>query len=270
MFHMMANTLATGGAVTLADVPAVSDGQFSIRNGHFIFSESYRLLGAAAFGATLTALQLTAPHVAYINPHQVYPGNLSVTIPANVQVQDLRDTPFPVPQEEEISWQASDSASEQVQLFTWLGTDGWSRQLPRGIAVTTALFTASYVGVANAWGADTSLVQATTLRGGTYAILGAYCQRTNGLAFRLNFTRSPMYGSRKLLPGDLCSNTYSAVPNKLGQNWLGNWGYFNTFEFPLLEMFCTAAATATATLWLQLAYMSERTDALDGYVRMAA
>lgn len=263
MFHLMANTLATGGAVTLTDVPAVADGQFSTRSNHYILSEKYNLLAAGIFGATLTAFQSNIPHINYINPHQIYPANLAVTVPANPQVQDFRSLPMPLPMEEELAWQASDSASEQVDLFTWIGTPQWSMALPRGIARTTALFTCSYTSVANAWGADAALVQGTTLRAGTYAVLGCLATRTNGMAFRLNFTRRPLYQGRKTLPGDLCTNSYSLVPNRFGPTWLGLWGVFNTFEFPLLQVFANAAATATVTLYMDLLYLSEDVRALD-------
>lgn len=266
MFHCMANTLTTGGAVTLTDMPAVADGNFSIRNGHYIFSEPYRFLALAPFGATITALQSNTPHINYINPHQVYPANLAVTVPANPQVQDFRSYPMSIPQEEEVAWQVSDSANEQTTLISWIATDGWTMQLPRGIQRVTALFTCSYTSVANAWGADAVITQGTALRGGTYAVLGCQATRTNGIAFRLNFTRRPLYRSRKTLPGDLCANSYSLVPNRFGPNWLGLWGYFNTFEFPLLEVFANAAATATVTLYMDLLYVSERTGDLDQFV----
>lgn len=271
MFHLFANTLTTGGAVTLTDVPAVADANFSIRNSHYIFSEPYNMLAAAFLAATGTALQSNIPHWNYVNPHQIYPGNLSLTVPANVQVADYRAWPMPMPIGEEIAWQASDSGSEQFTMFTWAGTTGWKQQRPSGIMRTTALATCSYTSVANTWGADAVLTITSQLRSGTYIVLGAQCQRTNGLAFRLNFTRSPMYlQKRKLIPGDLCINTYSGVPNHLGPDWLGVWGAFNTVEFPLLEVFATASATATATLWLNLLYISDSLDALDGAINSLA
>lgn len=266
----MANTVATGGAVTLLDVPAVTDSQFSIRNGHFIFSEDYNLLAAAAFGPGISALQSNTPHVNYINPAQLYPTMLSATVPANPQPVDLRSYPLALPMNEEVAWQVSDANSEQVKLFTWIGTPGWNTQLPKGIQRQTVLLTASVATAAYGWSADTNLTQATQLRGGVYAVVGAQCVAAATLAFRINFPRRPLYRGRKTLPGDLATQTYGNAPLRFGTPWLGLWGFFDTFELPLLEVFANAAATVTHTLYLDCIYMDNNTANLSNYLGSAA
>lgn len=266
MFAMLANQVATGGAVTNLDMPAVADANFSIRNSHYILTEQYNLLAGCSFGALITAMQGNTPHLTWVNPPQVYPANLSVTMPANVQPWDLRRAPLILPQGEEIQWGTTASGSETNTLFSWLGTPSWNMALPagglwRGLVATTSTITK----VAGAWSADAPLVITNQLRSGTYCVVGAYCVLTGLLAFRLNFTHTPLYNGRKLLPGDLSSASYSQVPNRFGDNWLGVWGYFNTVELPLLEVYGIAAGSVTPSVLLDCIYVSQDLNALSQY-----
>lgn len=257
MFHLMANGVATGGAVTLLDMPAATDTEFSQRNSHYIFSEDYNILAAMTTGATVTRVQSNIPHINYINPHLIYPVNPAVTIPTNVQVDDYRSYPFRLPQNEEIAWQVSDSASEQANLFTWIGTPDWNMNLPRGIQRLTMLATASVVCTANAWSLPVTITITNTVRGGVYAILGAECVAAATLAFRINFPRRRLYMGRKTHPGSMATQTFGLIPNRLGRNWLGEWGRFHTFELPQIEAWANASATVTHTLYLDVAYLGE-------------
>jgi hypothetical protein len=263
MFAMLANRVATGGAVTNLDMPAAPDPAFSIRNTHYILTEQYNLLGGCAFGALITGMQSNTPHITWVNPAQVYPVNLSVTMPANVQPWDMRRAPMPLPQGEEIQWGTTASGAEQETLFTWLGTPSWNAELPQGgLWRGLVLCTSTPTGVASAWSADAPLVLGSQLRSGTYAVVGAYCILAGLLAFRLNFTHQPLYNGRKLYPGDLTSVSYAQIPNRYAPNWLGKWGYFNTVELPLLQIYAIAAGAVTPTVLLDCIYLSQDLSAL--------
>lgn len=267
MFHIQYNKIATGGAVANLDIPAVADPSFSTRNGHYIYSEEYELLAAAPFGPTITALQNNTPHMTWINPPQIYPVSLSTTVPTNVAVCDLRENPWKMPINEEWQWGVTDGASENVTLVTWLGTPSWSRRMPpAGIQRLTIPFTASMVTTAFTWCPDVQLAPSNQLRGGTYAVIGADVIGAASQCFRFNFTRQPLSRNRKLYPGSLCTQTYGLIPNKLGQNWMGLYGYFNTFELPYISVVANASATVTHTVYLDVWYMSNSTDALDQYI----
>lgn len=266
MFAMLANSLATGGAVTNADMPAAADPAFSIRNDHYILTEQYNLLGGCAFGADITALQGNTPHLTWVNPPQVYPPNLSVTVPANVQTWDLRRSPLALPQGEEIQWGTTASGSETETLFTWLGTPSWNMSVPQGgLWRGLVLCTGTVTKVAGAWSADGTLAITNQLRSGTYCVIGAYCVLTGLLAFRLNFTHQPLYNGRKLYPGDIAAASYAQIPNRFGDNWLGIWGYFNTVELPLLEVWGIASGAVTPSVLLDCVYVSQDLNALNNY-----
>src|SRR5207248_2273334 len=105
------------------------------------------------------------------------------------------------------------------------------------------------------------------LKGGTYCIINAYVFAANALAFRLNFVRAPLYkNQRKLFPGDLVQNAYGNYPNVLGDDWMGPFGYFDTFELPLIEILATAnVASATYTMIIDMVYVSENMLAQQPY-----
>lgn len=267
MFHIQYNDVATGGAVTNLDVPAVADPSFSTRNGHYIYSEPYKLLAIAPFGPLITALQNNTPHLTWVNPPQVYPVSLSATVPTNPAVVDLRDHPWDIPTNEEFQWGVTASGSETDKLITWIGTPSWRKDLPPGgIMRLTIPFTASMVTTARTWSPDVQLVPTNQLRGGTYAVIGASVVGAASLCFRFNFTRQPLSRNRKLYPGDLCTQTYGLIPNKFGPNWMGLLGYFNTFELPYMSVIANASATVTHNIYLDALYMSNDTSALDQFV----
>lgn len=263
MFHVLAYGLATGGAVTLSDMTAATDQDFSQRNSHYILSEDYRLLAAFVTGATVTRVQSNIPHINYINPHVVYPINPSLTVAANPQPDDYREYPIVLPQNEELAFQVSDSASEQANLFLWIGTPEWNRQIPRGIQRFTAIATASVVTTANAWSAPVTIAFTNTLRGGVYAIVGAECVAAATLVFRINFPRRKLYMGRKTRPGSLATQTFGNAPQRFGRAWLGEWGRFNTFELPQIEAWANASATVTHTLYLDLVYLGDGSGLFD-------
>lgn len=257
MFHLLAYGLATGGAVTLSDMAAATDGEFSQRNNHIIFSEDYNLLAQYSSGATITRMQTNVPHINYLNPHVFYPLNLSLTVPTNPAVPDYRAYPIKLPQNEEIAIQVSDSASEQANSFLWIAPPSWNMQLPRGEQRLTIVATASVVTVANAWSGFSNITLASTLRGGVYAVNGIACIAAATLAFRINFPRRKMYNGRKLIPGDLATQTFGLIPNKFGMSWLGEWGRFNTFELPTIQAYANASATVTHTLFIDVSYLGD-------------
>jgi hypothetical protein len=272
-FTTLAYTLATGGAVTDSDMTAVSDAEISQRNSHYIFTEDYKLLAAAFFGATATRLNMQPPTWNAITRFNVWPPNRAVTVPSNPQLDWWDTYPAPIPQNEEFTLKVSDTANEQVTAFLWLGSGGnWNRNLPAGkppvpIFECRLNFTTPAL-VANAWSGLTTPTFEQSLRGGTYAVVGMEGQGAGILAARLVFPRAPMYKQRKMRPGFLMSQALGDVPMRHGiydQFSFGEYGRFSTFEPPQIEYFANAAGAVAVEHRMWLVWLSDSMDVQYNY-----
>lgn len=268
MFHLLPYYASQTAGASLADMNAIVDPSFSQRNNHFIFTEDYQIDAISAWGASLTRVQIVDATFTAINVPQIYPVNLAVSPPNNPIVQDMRQWPIGMPLNEEIAIQSSNNASIYADpefVLMWISPKGMGKEVPmpqgpygnygrvRALASITAATTLG------AWSNDVALTLNQQLKGGTYCIAGAYVICANALAFRINFLRAPLYkGSRKLYPGGLCEAAYGNFPLMYGDQWMGPFGYFDTFELPQIALLGNATAgSATYTVILDLIYMSQ-------------
>jgi hypothetical protein len=256
-FHLLAYDVNAGVNDVNVDVPAVTDSIFSVRNNHYIFSEQYQIVAAAYHAASALRVRSNVPTWNAIGRHMVHPLRRSITQPDLPAVQDLRDFPLLLPQNEEIAWEESNNlgaATERSKLYLWLATMDWSRNVTRGVQIIMLRATATITTVADTWSGLNALVFADSIRGGWYTVIGAEVQAANTTAFRLFFPRSNYIGGRQLRPGGLAQD---AIGNQLWDQqigYLGNWGRFHSFELPQIEVFATAAASTAHEVRLLLAY----------------
>lgn len=270
MFHILAYTVNAGVNDANVDMAAVNDIIFTRRGGaggadHFIFTEQYHLLRWFHAAANATRARLNAPTLNILSRHQVWPVERSATIPDRPGYQDLRTVPMPLPIDEEIAVEESNNlgaGNERTNSFLTIAPPNWSMTLPRAGAVAggspaeiVARFTATIVVSANAWSAPVNLTFSDGLKGGWYTVLGAQCQGTSDLAFRLFFPRSP-YGSnqRQLRPGGLMQDGVGDTPDPANMGGWGRWGFFHSFEPPQLEVFALAAGATAIEGRLMLLY----------------
>jgi len=265
MYSILAycNPTAAAGA-TYADTPSVTDPSFSARNGHWIFTEDYDLVGVGAFGTSLTAVQLFDSTFNSLNIPQVYPINLSPTPPSNPQLVDLRSWPIQIPQNEEIAFQASNNLALGTEFqagLLWVAPRGMSRALPpanmeRGASGRVkGLFTCSATTVAGAWTTDLALTNVNLLYGGVYTVVGAQVFSSSSLAYRVKFVNQRQQWGRKLFPGNLVENAYGNIPLYQRPDWLGPLGTFDTFELPLISLLgVTAAGPVTVSVLFDMIF----------------
>lgn len=268
MFHILANTIATGGSVTDKDTPAAVDSEISQRNSHYILTEQYDLLAAALFGATITRANISVPTWNQVTKFNVWPPNRNVAIPSPPQLDTWFDYPPPLPMNEEIIAQITDTASEQATMFSWIAPHGnWTMNLPKGkgplpIFEARVFFTASSI-TQNLWSGLQNITFEQSLRGGTYAVVGCEVQGTNLLAFRLVFPRAPIWHNRKLRPGGLCTTAIGDLMSynlpKRQFSW-GEWGRFSTFELPQMEFWINTTGTPAIECRLWLVWLSDSMD----------
>lgn len=251
MFHLMMYSKATGGSVTDFDLTAATDPDFSQRNGHYIFTEPYYLLGAYAFAPHLTRTNIQSSTLNAITRLNVWPSNESSITVSPPQIDSWLNYPLSLPVNEEIQVLVTDGTSEVASVLLWVADNTWNQNIPRGIA-PLPLFemrvTASLVSVANTWAGLGAVTFEQQLRGGTYAIVGSIYQSTNVVAVREVFPRMKIVNGRKQRPGSFCQNAIGdLMPYNLpmGPMSWGEHGRFSTFEPPQLECWSPASATNT-------------------------
>jgi hypothetical protein len=255
----------------LADTPVIPDTNFSARGGtggadHWIFTEPYDLHAAFVGAVTVTAAQFNDATLNAVNIPQIYPVNLGITPLTNPQVMDLRSSPVPLPLNEEIPLNISAGAggAEDCYGLIWIkprGNQGNDLAMPPVTTSTPrvlALVTASIVLTKGVWSPFVTLTFTNPLKGGAYQVNGAQFVVSNGLAFKLNFVKSPLYMGRKLWPGSLTEKTYGFVPLRFGPTWMGPYGRFNNFELPQLSVLgSTTTGATTYTGYLDMTYLGD-------------
>lgn len=265
MYQLLAYGANNAALATLVDTPAISDENFVQQNGHWLFYEPYMLVGMAAIGASLTQVQLFDSTWNSLNVPQVYPPIIGATIPQNPNVIDLRNQPITIPQNEQIACQMSNDlgvGNEQETLLLWIVPQSGitTQPMPPGpmgnMGRIKALANVTATLTQGVFSPDTPIALPNIIKGGTYCVTGIQVVCAQGIAFRVNFPRAPLFMGRKLNPGGLCTAAYGNVPALPGAQWLGPMGYFDTTElFQIAVLGATTVASATYQVFIDLIYM---------------
>lgn len=263
------NASAAAAGASNVDLTAASDPDFSQRNGHYIFTEEYKLLAAIPVGASLTKGRFQCPTWNAVGQFDIFNVNRSLNPPSNTQMDVYSHYPSTIPQNEEFQVQLSNNlgaATEIENVGIILGTRDWSQQQQQSsmvppIMVIDATFTVTPT--LNAWSGPQALAFTQSLRGGVYSVAGAQLQGGNAAFFRLIFPRTRLYNGRKLRPGWVVQNAVGNVPSDMIRPFmlgLGEWGQFHTFEPVQAEVFGTAAGSTAYTLFLWLVYLGPQSS----------
>lgn len=255
-FHVAAYSESLG-SVTNSDVNAASDDVLQRRNSHLIFSEPFNLIAAYGSSTTLTVARFGNVALTQIGTNHIWPLDRTDTIQRYPAVMDLRHMPMQMPQNEELTIEATTDAVGPViaNFLLWLAKPQWSKNLPQGMRVLTTRATCVIAaGAASSWTALSALVMERDLLNGVYAVVGANVVAANAVAFRLFFPNQPLVGGRQLRPGGLVMNTVGLAPWDGQSKGLGEWGRFHTFEPPMLQVFEDTAG-GTYEVRLELVYL---------------
>lgn len=268
MFALLGYTSSAAAGATNADLTALTDPDFTQRNGHYTFTERYRLLAACDIGANDTTASLLTPTWNAISRFNISPPTRSATPVSRGWLDLFMQMQPPIPLNEEFQFQTSNDAGAPVRTngVLWIGTEDWNRNLPSGIMPFEIRCTAAATGVANAWSGATAITFEQSLRGGVYSICGAYFQGAGCIAARVIFPRQRLYQGRKLRPGHLVQNAVGDFPPMLGQyqsTIFGEWGRFHTFEPPQLEVWANAAGAVTIECRFRLVYLGTELSLLE-------
>jgi hypothetical protein len=260
-----------GAAANNFDLTAATDADFSVRNGHYIFTEDYNIAYLMAQSAHITDARLVAPTFSALNSDGFRIAGISKTA-GKGNKPTLSDRyiqrPVMMPKMEEVQFQASTATNSEIQ---WGGmvltTPGWSRNLPAGPIMVMEGTTSSFTPAVNVWSGPQILTLTANPRGGVYAVIGASVQQAaDSLFFRLIFPRAPYYHSRKLRPGWWVQDAvgdFEDVITQADRFHLGCWGWFHTFELPMVEIFPSTSAAMTPIVRLWCVYLGGDVSLLD-------
>src|SRR5271156_5299742 len=103
------NNPIAGVNLVNGDMTALADNDFSQRNGHYIFTERYRLAMAALQGVSVTRGRVQVPTWNAIGEFNIFNANRAITAPSNPQWDTYFNSPPEIPQNEEFQVQSSNN-----------------------------------------------------------------------------------------------------------------------------------------------------------------
>jgi hypothetical protein len=271
------NDTAAAAGATNADFTAANDPDFTVRNGHYIFTEQYQLLRATTIETSAIRGRFQAPSWNAIGEFSTAQVNRSATVPSNYQSDWYGPLGPMIPMNEEFQVQVSNNlgaATEVGTVIIDIAPMNWNQNLPAVPPGSLSLITrASFTltPTANVWSGGQQLTFSQALRGGVYAVTDCQVQGTNAAAWRLIFPRTKLYNGRKLRPGGLIQNAIGDVTPQvppLGREFMGVLGYFHTFELPQVDIFGLTAGAITYQVFLNVTYLGQDLSILNNYVSM--
>ena len=262
MHVLLAYTGNNSGPANNFDLTAAVDPDFSQRNNHYIFTEMYGIGYLWAQSAHITDARLLTPTFAALNAD-------GFRITAFQKKAGLGGTPtlfdkltgsmVPMPQMEELQYQASTGTAEQQWGLLNLFSSDWRREPPQNPLIVMEGTTGSFTPAANVWSGPQIINLTANPRGGVYKVCRVAVQQAgDSLAFRIIFPRSPYYHGRKLRPGWVVQNAagdFDDVITQVDPYHLSPWGWFHTFELPMIEVFASTSASMTPIVRMWCEYL---------------
>jgi hypothetical protein len=237
-FHTVVYTSNTFG-VTNFDMTPATDAIIAIQNGHYLPQVPLNFYGGWFSGTLMTAIRLNTPRSRQVVPPPLYPIQNTALPPDRPHIFDRRMMPFLLNAVEEVSMQVNlgGAANAIASAVMFWGTsidpvtygDVWALH---GTATTTAS--------ALAW-TQLNVTWDQTLPAGTYNLIGSQIQSTNAICHRW----IPRLGTQLWRPGALSITSLTNIsdPTMYYGGW-GAWLQFNTYTYPLPEVFCNGADAA--------------------------
>lgn len=234
-FHTVAWS-ATVAATSQTDLTPVSDQNILVQNSHFVFQQPARLLGATYMHAVAGQAAFSTPTLRLITSPRMHNLIRAVQPPTFPQIHDYRRNPLVIPKMEELQLLVTNAAvTSGVGTGVAFVDTGNMRQAQLGQTYVLR-GTSTVAAIANQWSLLSAITWIDTLPVGRYAVTGGVVASTNAQAFRVRFQ------NQIDRPGGL-----SQVSEFLDQNYmfldggLGEWGQFDNYAMPLVEVLCNGA-----------------------------
>ena len=170
-----------------------------------------------------------------------------LTFAGNPQITDKRSNPIGLTEQEAIQNEVYNNPGSAAYSYAFMNlSDGPITQVS-GTGLRTVRCTSAASLSAGQW-ASSSLTFPVSLRAGNYQCVGARCNSTNGVVFRLLFQGSPWR------PGGVVINDEAEVGNDIQrQGQLGIWGEFDSRTTPQIEVL--GVTDSAQEVFLDLIYL---------------
>lgn len=245
------------GQVTNSDINAIADGLIVTRNSHLIFTEPFSLAAVYGSSTTLTRARFGNAGLQQRGIPHIWPLGRTDTVPSRPRIMDMTDRPLTLPQNEELTIEATTDAVGPVaaNFVLWLVKPDWHRNFPAHLERLSVRATVVIVaGSETTWTAEAEPTFERDPLNGVYAVVGAQLIAANAIAFRLRFPDQLPVDGKQLRPGTLVTNAVGEFPHEYDQGGWGEWGRFHTFSPPTVQVFADAAG-GTYELRLDLLYL---------------
>lgn len=241
-FHLLAYEESIDSTANF-DLDAIPDDVINRQNDHFFPSIDLSMLFATAMSATLNRGRIVSPTLRQITNPQIRPIVAAATPPTDVEVADYRDIPFRLPRLEEIAIELTSAvAMGSEQSLALIGVTAGMSPAPTG-NIYTMRATSTTAATALRWSTITATFD-DTLPEGRYAVVGLEYVGATAVAARL------IFDEQMWRPGGLgVAAIGSRGPTLFRKGRLGNWGLFNSWAMPEIQVLNTAAV-AVHTVFL--------------------
>jgi hypothetical protein len=237
------------GPQTYAQLTATADPILpQDQNGRFIPVDNQTIFAAAVFGTAVLNARINTPKLRQVVLPEIYPVNLSATVPNVPGVQYADDRGPQILFNDPLEVDVSNGGTSATDNFAVLFGRPTMTPAPMGPVYTLQGTAAAQTLVKGSW-TNSAITFNQSLPYGRYSVIGGEVQCVNGGAWRLYFPAMAQYR-----PGWLCDNAYGNyglnMRNRFG--YWGEWGQFVSTAQPSLDIWGLAAGSQTPTIQLDV------------------
>lgn len=251
MFTTVVYSDSTSAAQTDTDIPLVSDPSVAILNNHPLFPAPLWIEWAYALGLTVSRVRISAPRLKPILRPVISPVDQSATITDGFRALEYYKYPVMLNPTEEIQMLRTNTTAVAERDAVALTVGDRQYNTPQGecyVGRATTSFTPTVV----VWSSGVVTLD-DTLQVGRYSIIGMRVVSANTVVGRLIFPGAPLAGALpQIRPGVIASGTDTFQGYAMFRfGYLGEFGQFESFAVPQLEVFQTTA-TANPEVFFDL------------------
>lgn len=257
MFSLAAYSASYAAAQTDTDMPALTDATWSINsNNHIVPQQQLWVRWAYALGLTITRARIKTPRMLAIGRPCIRPIEQAANPSSRPQLAEYWRAPLRLNALEELAIQISNTTAVAERDYVILSLGDTNFTSASGDLYTIRA-TSTFASVANAW-ASGSFTLDDTIAVGKYSVQGMENEEATGVAARLIFVGSPSAGVMPSFRPGVISITSLGSQDTRWFRWgsQGEYGRFDSFALPNLEVLNTAAGVVVRDVYLDIVQLS--------------
>jgi len=253
MFSIAAYSTSFAAPQIDTDVPALTDPTWSINAANHILPQTdLYIRWAYAMALLITRARIKTPRMLAIGRPCIRPIEQAAGPSSRPQIAEYWRAPIRLAKLEELAIQLSTTTAVAERNYVILALGDQSFTATQG-DVFTVRATSTFASVANAW-ASGSFALDDTIAVGKYAVVGLEVQEVTGIAARLIFVGSQGQGvPPQYRPGVIINPSLGNQGTRFFRWGIqGDYGRFDSFALPNLEVINTAAGVVLRDVYLDI------------------